>query len=188
MFDLTRYNKLLFEKGDELRDIVWDTLEEIGFTVNRYDEHKEDGSIQEGGEIAILEIKGGKHSAATEDVRELFDHVERYINEKKREPIGILIVNHYCEEEPVDRREPFPSDVRTFVKILNDGHFEQQVSWSYGACVGTGFQISKKLSLMTTHDLFEILSMIKNGELDAENARKEIINNRGVFNLKRISN
>ena len=102
--------------------------------------------------------------------------------------MGILIVNHYYEEKTEDRPEPFSSDVKEFVKVLNEGYDEPQVSWSYGRSVATLIHISKKMSLMTTHDLFEILSMIKNGELGAENARKEIINNRGVFDLKRISN
>jgi hypothetical protein len=76
--EITRYKELLFEDGDELRDTVWATLDQMGFRVNRHDEHKEDGSIQEGKEVAVLEIKGRVKSLTTGDVRQLDDWVTDY--------------------------------------------------------------------------------------------------------------
>jgi hypothetical protein len=161
--EITRYKELLFEDGDELRDIVWATLEQMGFTVNRHDEHKEDGSIQEGKEVAVLEIKGSGKSLTTGDVRQLDDWVADYTLREGEEPIGILIGNHYRLKKPESRDEPFPSDVLRYVKAN-----------------------SRKLSLITTFQLFELFCKIKNGELDADTVRKEIMSNKGVFDLESI--
>ena len=162
--EITRYKKLLFEDGDELRNIVWDTLEQIGFKVNRHDEHKEDGSIQEGEEVAVLEIKGkGERSLTTEDVRQLDDWIGDYSQREGKEPIGILIGNHYRLKKPESRDEPFPPDVLRYVNAR-----------------------STKLSMITTLQLFELFCMIKDGKLDAGTIRKEIMSNKGVFDLKSI--
>lgn len=161
--EITCYKELLFEDGDELRDIVWDTLEQIGFKVNRHDEHKEDGSIQEGKEVAVLEIKGRVKSLTTGDVRQLDDWVADYTLREGEEPIGILIGNHYRLKKPENRNDPFPSDVLRYVKAN-----------------------SRKLSLITTFQLFELFCMIKKGKLDADTVRKEIMRNKGVFDLESI--
>lgn len=161
--EITRYKKLLFENGDELRDVVWDTLEQIGFKVNRHDEHKEDGSIQEGEEVAVLEIKGSGKSLKTEDIRELDDWVTDYTLREGEEPIGILIGNHYRLKKPESRDAPFPPDVLRYVRAS-----------------------SRKLSLITTFQLFELFCKVKNGELDADTVRKEIMSNKGVFDLESI--
>lgn len=161
--EITRYKELLFEDGDELRDIVWDTLELIGFKVNRHDEYKEDGSIQEGKEVAVLEIKGREKSLTTGDVRQLDDWITDYTLREGKEPIGILIGNHYRLKKPESRDEPFPPDVFRYVKAN-----------------------SRKLSLITTFQLFEIFCRIKNGKLDADTVRKEIMRNEGVFDLESI--
>jgi len=161
--EITRYKELLFEDGDELRDIVWDTLGQIGFKVNRHDEHKEDGSIQEGEDVAVLEIKGREKSLTTGDVRQLDDWITDNTLREGEEPIGILIGNHYRLKKPENRDEPFPPDVLRYVKAN-----------------------SRKLSLITTLQLFELFCMVKNGKLDADTVRKEIISNKGVFDLKSI--
>nr|QNO55456.1 hypothetical protein DEIOECNE_00006 [Methanosarcinales archaeon ANME-1 ERB7] len=161
--EITRYKELLFEDGDELRDTVWDTLEQIGFKVNRHDEYKEDGSIQEGEEVAVLEIKGREKSLKTEDIRQLDDWIGDYAQREGKEPIGILIGNHYRLKKLESRDEPFPPDVLRYVKAN-----------------------SRKLSLITTLQLFELFCKVKNRELDAGTVRKEIISNKGVFDLESI--
>ena len=161
--EITRYKELLFEDGDELRDIVWDTLDQIGFKVNRHDEYKEDGSIQEGKEVAVLEIKGREKSLTTGDVRQLDDWIGDYAQREGKEPIGILIGNHYRLKKPENRDDPFPPDVLRYVNAR-----------------------STKLSMITTHQLFELFCMIKDGKLDADTVRKEIMSNKGVFDLEPI--
>ncbi|MFC1786957.1 hypothetical protein ACFLY8_02875 [Halobacteriota archaeon] len=162
--EITRYKKLLFENGDELRDIVWDTLDQIGFTVNRYDNLKEDGSIQTENKVAVLEIKVKEKSLATEDVRQLDDWIGDYAQREDKEPIGILIGNHFRLKKPENRGDPFPDDVLRYVDAR-----------------------STKLSLMTTHQLFELFCMVKTKQIDPKRLREEIINNEGVFNLDQIS-
>lgn len=161
--EITRYKELLFEDGDELRDIVWATLEQMGFTVNRHDEHKEDGSIQEGKEVAVLEIKGSGKSLKTEDIRQLDDWITDYTLREGKEPIGIFIGNHYRLKKRENRNDPFPPDVLRYVKAN-----------------------SRKLSLITTFQLFELFCKVKNGELDADTVRKEIMSNTCVFDLESI--
>ncbi|MDD5447367.1 MAG: hypothetical protein PHY36_05760 [Methanocellales archaeon] len=162
--EITRYKKLLFEDGDELRDIVWDTLEEIGFTLNRYDDLKEDGSIQTDNKVAVLEIKGKEKSLATEDVRQLDDWIGDYAQREGKEPIGILIGNHFRLKKPENRGDPFPDDVLRYVNAR-----------------------STKLSLMTTHQLFELFCMVKTKQIDPKRLREEIIANAGVFDIEKMS-
>jgi len=158
--DLTRFKKLLYEKGDELRDIVWDALEDIGFKVNKYDDGKEDGAIENNSKDVVLEIKGHNKSCTTDDVRQLDDWIGDYTSRKGIEPSGLLIVNHYCLQEPSNRGEPFPSDVMRYVKAR-----------------------STKISLMTTYQLFTIYCDVKNDKLEVKTIKKKIIENEGIFKL-----
>ncbi len=130
---IIRFKKLFYEQGDELRDIVWETLEELGFLVNKYDERKEDGSIEEDSEIAVLEIKGKDKPAAREDLRQLDDWIKDYLTLHGREPIGILIINHCRLEHPDSRGEPFSEDIRRYLE-----------------------RGSSRLCVMTTLQLFDI--------------------------------
>ncbi|MBU7028276.1 MAG: hypothetical protein HXS48_15195 [Theionarchaea archaeon] len=156
--EITCFKKLLYESGDELKDIVWKTLEEIGFNVNEYDKKKEDGSIEENGEITLLEIKGTIKSAATDHLRQLDDYVLDYLATEGKKPRGLLIINHYRLLEPDKRDEPFPEDTRRYIEIR-----------------------SSELSAMTTMKLFDMYCRIKKGELSSKEARVEITESRGII-------
>lgn len=162
--EITRFKKLLFETGDELRNIVWDTLDEIGFKVNRYDEKKEDGSIEEGTKIAVLEITGKDGPLARDDLRQLDDWIKDYLSREGKEPKGIHIINHYRLRKPEDRNEAYPDDV---IKYIERG--------------------SSELSVIKTLQLFKIFCRIKSNKLNAREVRKEIMENRGVLHFSHKS-
>jgi hypothetical protein len=155
-----RFKKLLFETGDELRNIVWETFEEIGFSVDKNDIQKEDGSIKDISKVAVLEVKGREKSLTTDDARQLDDWITDYTSRTGTEPIGLLIGNHYRLEAPTNRVEPYPNDVIRYVKAR-----------------------STKMCLMTTLQLFKIYCDIKNGKLNPVEIRKKIMENSGIFNL-----
>ena len=158
--NLTRFKKLLYESDDELVHIVWDTLEEIGFKVNRYDEHKEDGCIKEGSTVAILEVKGKGKTAARSDLRELDDWIKEYLEHEGREPLGLFIINHRRFVEPSKRDSPFPDDVKKYIK-----------------------RSSSNISAMTSLQLFDIYCKVKDGRIKPKDIRKKIIENRGILKI-----
>ena len=52
----------------------------------------------------------------------------------------------------------------------------------------TFLRIPKDVRLSVLDEVIFVFCMVKTIQIDAEIVRKEIINNRGVFDLKRISN
>jgi len=151
---IERYKKLLYTSSDELRDITWDTLEEIGFEVEKIDKHKEDGKLLLDTTVVILEIKGRKRSLKTEDGRQLLDWIidykQRRIKESQEEDIseviGLLIGNPYRFQELEDRKEPFPEDLLRFID-----------------------NTSEDILLITSWDLFKIFKKIEKDGLTKEN-------------------
>ena len=156
--EIIRFKELLYEDSNPLRDIVWDTLEEIGFKVNKYDQNKEDGSIEEDGNIMLLEVKGKNKSAARRDLRELDDWIEEYLEREGREPAGLLVVNHYRLTHPNERDDPFPHDFKNYLA-----------------------RIGSRLCVITTLQLFDIYCRIKENALSKKVIRKRIMENRGIF-------
>lgn len=152
------FKELLYETGNPLRDIVWKTLEEIGFRVNKYDQNKEDGSIEEDDNIMLLEIKGKEKSAARRDLRELDDWIEEYLEQGEEEPGGLFVVNHYRLIHPNERDDPFPHNVRNYLA-----------------------RSGSRLCAITSLQLFNIYCRIKENELSGEEIKKRIMENRGVF-------
>jgi len=157
--DLTKFKKLLTETGDALEEIVWDTLEELGATVERPDEpNKEDGWFTDyKGRKAVLEIKGKMKSIATKDVRELDDWVSDRL-EKGEEYKGILFGNHFRGDPLEKRGEAFPPDVIRFAEKKNQ-------------CI------------VTTTQLFEAFKRVKTGKMKAETIFDKLMETNGVCEL-----
>ena len=159
--DIIKFKRLLFEKGDELKYIVWNTLEEIGFKVNREDEGQEDGCIEENSKIILLEIKGrDRKGLATKDLRQLDDWITRYLSETDIEPKGLCIINQDRLEKPENRVNSFSPDTITYLE-----------------------KSSRDLAVMTTIQLFEIFCKIKTRKLDKEKIKKKIMNTKGIFSF-----
>ncbi len=158
--DETRFKKLLFESGDELRNIVWDTLEAIGFKVNKYDEAKEDGSIEYDKEVILLETKARDNgNTQRANIRQIDDWIGEYLSKKNFEPKGLFIINHDRLKKPNERMIPFPDDV---IKYLDKN--------------------SRKIIVMTTKQLFDIYCDVKLDKKNkAANIRKKIIETEGIF-------
>ena len=108
-----RFKKLLYEQGDVLEIAVWEALEVLGGTVSRPEvgSNEEDGRLAlPSGESAMLEIKGRGNSIKLQDVRQLHDWMENAYHNEQWEGNGILVVNAYISEDPVDRQNPFPDN------------------------------------------------------------------------------
>jgi hypothetical protein len=159
--DLTKFKKLLTEANDVLEEIVWETLEDLGATVKRPDEPgKSDGWFTDyKGQKAVLEIKGkrGRKSIATEDVRELENWVSDGLA-KREDYKGILFGNPFREEQPENRREPFPPDVRRFAE-------------------------KRHQCIVTTAQLFEAFKRVKTGKIKAEAIFDKLMETNGVCEL-----
>lgn len=109
--DRRKFVELLYQKGDRLQELVWETLENIGAPVTRPTvANEEDGWISTPFGEAVLEIKSSKGSASFDDVRQLDGWV---LNGKKKgkEYTGLLIGNYFCDKPLTSRRKPFPANV-----------------------------------------------------------------------------
>lgn len=160
--EIDHFKTLLYETEDSLRDVVWDTLERLGFMVIRYDNKREDGSIEFEQETVLIETKGTTKSAKTKDVRQLLDWMHEYHydmdSKQNEEPRGLFIVNHYRLAPPDKRAEPFPPDVKRLIR-----------------------RTGNKLIVMTSFQLFSLFCEGEEGTMKREDIRRHIMENNGIY-------
>lgn len=107
---IQRYNeikKILYENGIELTKAVAHVFSELGFKVNeKENEGFHDIEIEYNEFSSIIEVKGLKGYANVGDLRQLLDHYieASELNESLK---GIFILNHFLENEPLERKDPF---------------------------------------------------------------------------------
>jgi hypothetical protein len=109
----TRFQQLLFERGEPLELIVRDALRELGAEVEEFTEQgKEDGRIASpfGDARGMLEIKGRTSSLKLGDVRQLDQWVRDAFFNEEWEGKGILIANMYSDTPLGQRGDPFPDN------------------------------------------------------------------------------
>lgn len=146
------FRKLLYEEGDELRDIVWKALSEIGFDVDEYDQMDEDGAVDTERGKYVIEVKGTTRAAKTKYVRQLNDHINRYLEREHEEPGGILVVNHFRKKKPESRGDAFSGDVKKAIQSSQ-----------------------RDIIALTSYELFNIIQRIQSSEISREEAREEIL-------------
>ncbi|KCZ71910.1 hypothetical protein ANME2D_01966 [Candidatus Methanoperedens nitroreducens] len=155
--ELHRYNeirKILYTTGIELTKAVAYVFSELGFKViEKEHEGLHDIEAETDKFFSIIEVKGLKGHANVDDLRQLLDHhIEA---SKQNEDVkGIFILNHYKEDEPSNRKEPFSKDA---IRLGTKNEF----------------------CMMTTIDLFKIYSQYIEGKIKIETIISRIKETKG---------
>lgn len=108
LHQVSSFQKLLYETGKNLRNIVLDALENLGAKVDRTDISQDDGRfIDPFGRKATIEVKGVEKSVKRKDIRQLEDWMDTAKEKDNWESKGILIANTYIKF-PLKERKHFP--------------------------------------------------------------------------------
>lgn len=155
---------ILFETGEFLEESVFNVFQILEFDVaNISDQKRSDFLIKttDGG-IILVEVKGKRGGLTRQDLRALADWVTEYWKEHGEEAKGLMVLNPYRLDPPHEREDFFPHD-----------------------CI----QFSKKrdFCLMTTMDLFKVLEDNLEGKTTREEIEKRILETKGSWNNKIIT-
>lgn len=99
--------KILYTHGNELTLSIYLIFKEMGFdVVLKENEGRQDIEIKYNSFFAIIEAKGLKKYANNSDLRQLLDY---YVTTSENNPEvkSIFIVNHFRDQDPAERGEPF---------------------------------------------------------------------------------
>ncbi|MFZ3229901.1 MAG: hypothetical protein WA160_06840 [Pseudobdellovibrio sp.] len=105
---------LLFASGEQLENSVFSALLEMGFSVAKGPQGRDDLIVKIKDQVAVIEIKGVKTSAAEKHSAQLEKWVSNYFIENDLKPKGILIVNAFREIEINKRTNDFPKQMLDF--------------------------------------------------------------------------
>lgn len=150
---------LIAAKDKPLEDAVSLALKDIGFTVEKQPE----GAYVEfilkvkNEEAGAVEVASSIRQIDVKEFRQLF-HFLKDCEIDKREIKGVLIGNHFCEKVPKERGEAFTPDA---IKAAE----------KHG------------VSLITTTDLFKVLSLLDQGKISQRNMQTKILSGVGVCKL-----
>lgn len=152
----TQIKKLLYEKDEPLRETVGAAFRELGFTVTTKDD-KDWVASSDTGE-AILEVTGSDGSIDIWKLRQLLDYLIDDYKETGVEKKAILVGNHFVNNPPGDRGEPFTEKV-------------------------VGSSDVHSMCLLTTSKLYEIIYLLREGKIEADDIRRKLIETVGIFEL-----
>jgi hypothetical protein len=154
----TLIKKLLYEKDETLEEVVRSAFEELGFTLIRKDD-KDWIASSDAGE-AILEVTGSDGPIDIDKLRQLLNYLIDEYKESGVEKKAILVGNHFANNPPETRGEPFTRKV-----------IEESVVHS--------------ICLLPTVELFKMVCYLREEKMKAEELRKKIVNTIGIFELNR---
>lgn len=148
------FERLLYTTDNPLEEAVAFALEWMGFQDVRH--HKEDTdnpdvTFEYKSKKAIVEIEGTTRAGDKDKAQQLDGWIRREItnfNKRANELKGFFVVNHFREEEPINRGDPLTPHAKEFLKLYQSHFF-------------------------TTYFLFNILTNIMNG-LSKEKALKRV--------------
>lgn len=156
--DLKKYQKLLYETGSALEEIVRDSF----ILLNHKPESpkfKEEYIIKSGNKIGIIECKGKEKSISRKDFRQLLDYHKEYQIDFDGDFKGILIGNAWRLKPVKDRNKnefpTFPDDVK---KIATKNDF----------------------ALLSTVELFNIICKFIEKKIESKEIIKKLFEAKGV--------
>jgi len=152
----TLVKKLLYEKDELLEESVRKAFEELGFTLTRKDD-KDWIASSDAGE-AILEVTGSDGSIDIDKLRQLLNYLIDDYTESGVERKAILVGNHFANDPPDARGEPFTRKVLEESKV-------------------------NSICLLPTVELFKIICYLREGRMKADELRKKIVDTIGIFKL-----
>lgn len=150
---------LIAAKGKPLEDAVGLALKDIGFTVEKQPEGAYADFILklENIEKVAVEVAGSTGQIDVKEFRQLFHFLTEYEIDKKKIK-GTLIGNHFYEKIPNERKDAFTVDA---VKAAE----------------------KHSIGLITTTDLFEVLSLLDQGKISQKDIQTKILGGVGVCKL-----
>ena len=118
-----RQRQLLTGTGEDLEAAVAISLERLGFSVRRMDNHYPEGSrredlqIEDAGWIAVVEITGVRRGVQQAKWQRLMTHLTMYLRlpDAKRTTVPWLVVNQEFERSPETRAGLWQEDFRALV-------------------------------------------------------------------------
>lgn len=139
------HTRLLYENGYALEETVWKALERLGAKVHPSDvPGREDRWFEApDGRRAALEVKGSQRGMALEDARQA-DHWTSDLMARLGKPVKrVLLGNPFRNQPPDQRPMPWPPNMAGFAK-------------------------ERRLTLMTTVQLFDVLVRVEQGAMKPE--------------------
>lgn len=158
--ELLDFKGLLFQKGTALGYSVKKAFEVMKFEISDYEivKGKEDFILRTLKGEFIIEVKGAdSKSISLQDLRQLVHYVDDSITEGKSVR-GILIGNPYCLKPLQERNIPFPDNVQEFAR-------------------------KRDLILMTSSQLFQILSNFIAKKITADKFLEKLIKTQSLFEI-----
>ena len=141
LIDQKKFQKLIYESGGPLNDIVLDVFGLFGAKAIHNEKFQDDGKLEYNKQHGILEVKGKKRACETKDIRQLADWRDEAGKEDGVKFKGILVLNSDREKAPSDRINPFSSDCLRIARNEN-------------------------IALIDTVDLYNLLKVHQEGKLD----------------------
>ncbi|MCP1186463.1 hypothetical protein [Paenibacillus sp. 1781tsa1] len=108
--------KVLFAgSGTELEIMVGRVFQSLGFSVSEGIPGRDDLILEYNDQVAVVEVKGVKKSAAEKHAAQLEKWVSEYISTNERTPKGILVVNAF-NDTPLEERveKVFPDQMMKY--------------------------------------------------------------------------
>lgn len=154
--EITAIKQLLYEGDEALEDIVRKAFEELGFSVSKKGDMDCVGSSDVG--EAILEVTGSEEIIDIDKLRQLLNYLLTDYKETGVEKKAILVGNHFINDHPKKRGEPFTE------KVLKEAD-------------------THSICLLTTVELFNIICALRNKEAKREDVQREIMKTTGICKL-----
>jgi len=152
----TEIKKLLYEGDEPLENAVKKAFEEIEFSLTKKDDMDWISSSDTG--EAILEVTGSEGSIDIDKLRQLLNYILSDYKATGKEKKAILVGNHFINDPPIKRGDPFTEKVVGESKV----HF---------------------MCLLATVELYEALCAIREKTVTPETIRKKIMETVGICKL-----
>ena len=152
----TLVKRILYEKDKALEEAVRKAFEELGFTLRR--EGDKDWIASSDAREAILEVTGSDGSIDIDKLRQLLNYLIDDYKETGIEKKAILVGDHFANDPPGARGEPFTN------KVLAESDVHS-------------------ICLLSTLQLFKMICYSRDGKMKAADIRKKILESIGICEL-----
>lgn len=154
--ELSSLSKLLYEQNEILEDTVRDAFTELGFKMIKKEDKDWIASADE--KEGIVEVTGTEGAIDITKLRQLLQYIlsEESTTGIHKKPI--LVGNHYINEPPESRKEPFTE------KTLKEAELHS-------------------ICLLPCSELYNAICMVREGKLDVKAVRSKILSTTGLCRI-----
>lgn len=160
-----RYKSILYTQGDELVSVVFDILEQVlECDLSQFvDKKKEDFLIKKVGYTFIGEIKGINSNARNENLAQLENHYQKYMDrlqdEGKTETVYQILIINPMRNTPLEERKPINED-------------QIKLAERYGSLI------------IESNTLLRLYEKFLQGTITTEKLEETLIRKKGLLSLK----